>query len=403
MDYPTSDYIYEPLVDAKRTIRILELGPGPDGTPLQGTITHEEIGSSEPYKALSYAWGNDFQKPEHVKTPQGRVAITTSLYYALRDIRETSVSLRIWVDAVCINQDDMREKSHQVLLMKSVYETAVVVVVYLGEASEDSGLAMRTFRTIARYRDPLQSSTTTQKTYKDPDQLSLPANCSEGVPQLDYAAWTSMCCLTLRRWFERRWVVQEFVLARNVTFICGKDTLELQDFETALHCIRKTKDKFRLLRDQILTVCWSIIDERIYYHDGRKNHLFSLLYRHFYRRASNIYDLIISLTGLSSDASQIISKEHLYEMDEPEFVLFLGKRFVECKYGFAMLERAGIDPQNLDWPSWIPNWSLSGKSTPIRPQVSILRDKEQGNLSISEGQARFGHHFVIAEEMLNDT
>ncbi|KAM5350261.1 hypothetical protein ACJ41O_006766 [Fusarium nematophilum] len=64
----------------------------------------------------------------------------------MRDIRDPSAPKTIWVDAVCINQADTKEKSDQVQHMRSVYELADQVLAYLGEEAEDSNLAMAYIR-----------------------------------------------------------------------------------------------------------------------------------------------------------------------------------------------------------------------------------------------------------------
>jgi hypothetical protein len=58
--------------------------------------------------------------------------ITKNLGAALKDIRSSSEVVKLWVDAICINQDHLAEKNHQVKNMGSIYWMAERVLVWLG-------------------------------------------------------------------------------------------------------------------------------------------------------------------------------------------------------------------------------------------------------------------------------
>ncbi|KAK2061504.1 HET-domain-containing protein, partial [Colletotrichum caudatum] len=61
------------------------------------------------------------------------MAITINCANALRRLRFPGWARDVWVDAICINQEDSNERSHQVGIMQYIYATAIRVVVYLGE------------------------------------------------------------------------------------------------------------------------------------------------------------------------------------------------------------------------------------------------------------------------------
>ena len=87
------------------------------------------------YEALSYVWGSD-EKPFRVACNQkSGIPVTASLYHALRDLRLEDEIRTIWADAICINQHDVPERNHQVLLMDRVYKGAQKVVTYVGEGT----------------------------------------------------------------------------------------------------------------------------------------------------------------------------------------------------------------------------------------------------------------------------
>lgn len=72
--------------------------------------------------------------------------VTENLYVALQHLRLLDRSRILWVDAICINQDDQREREAQVAIMCEIYSGASRVLVWLGPAAEDSDLAMSFLR-----------------------------------------------------------------------------------------------------------------------------------------------------------------------------------------------------------------------------------------------------------------
>lgn len=103
------------------------------------------------YEALSYYWGSP-EKIHTITVGDGQLQITRNLHTALQSLRDYYIERIIWIDAVCINQDDAEEKGCQVQLMAEIYAKASRVVVWLenttgdpeidNEAYNDSALAL---------------------------------------------------------------------------------------------------------------------------------------------------------------------------------------------------------------------------------------------------------------------
>lgn len=87
--------------------------------------------------ALSYVWGFS-SKAVPINLDGFKIPVTQNLEYALRYPRRQTQPRRIWVDAVCINQADLDERSKQVSRMKNIYQQAFNVVIWLGEENEPS-------------------------------------------------------------------------------------------------------------------------------------------------------------------------------------------------------------------------------------------------------------------------
>lgn len=124
---------YIQLNQTRREIRLLELEPGQFGEDLILVLRIESLDWELPaYHALSYAWGQNVSSQKALvngkETPIGH-----NLDCALRHIRCNLVGpMLMWVDALCINQHDLNERSSQVLLMKDIFSSAERVLIYLG-------------------------------------------------------------------------------------------------------------------------------------------------------------------------------------------------------------------------------------------------------------------------------
>ncbi|PQE30621.1 heterokaryon incompatibility protein [Rutstroemia sp. NJR-2017a WRK4] len=131
---------YSPLAD--KQIRILTILPGQHPTPISISLEHATLSPNAAYTALSYTWG-DPTAPQHsitvypttdpsLQTPQ-RLPITLTCFCALHRLRHPSSPRRFWIDAICINQSSLSERSSQVQQMGLVYKYADAVHIYLSE------------------------------------------------------------------------------------------------------------------------------------------------------------------------------------------------------------------------------------------------------------------------------
>ena len=100
------------------------------------------------YEALSYAWGQHIF-PELLHTHKGILKITENLALALRSLRFKDRVRYLWVDAVCINQNDSTEKSRQVAMMSIIYKSARRVICWLGLEDESISDTMETLKRLA--------------------------------------------------------------------------------------------------------------------------------------------------------------------------------------------------------------------------------------------------------------
>ena len=129
------------------TIRLLDVQPVPrnaiEGTPLKCTLQVISLDREHDFTALSYVWGDPREK-RSILCDSALFEVTTNCYSALWHLSKKLQGLVVWVDAICIDQEDKnKEKSRQLPLMEQIYTKARKVYVWLGEGDKRSDQVMR--------------------------------------------------------------------------------------------------------------------------------------------------------------------------------------------------------------------------------------------------------------------
>jgi hypothetical protein len=126
----------------KHEIRLLELLPSPDfHSEIHCRIFHSSLDNHPPYEALSYVWG-DSKATTSIQAHGRPHQVTTNLELALRYLQLPEERRVLWIDAICISQQDILEKNDQVALMRGINLGAEKVVDWLGE-EEDAAIAVK--------------------------------------------------------------------------------------------------------------------------------------------------------------------------------------------------------------------------------------------------------------------
>jgi hypothetical protein len=128
------------------SFRLLSLLPGLDNSPIECTLRHTRRSAPfQPYEALSYAWG-DPNLTSEILVNGLPLSITRNLEHALRSLRQDSAqdgaARTLWVDAICIDQSQVFERNHQVAQMDKIYAGAERVIIWFGDPSDDSDMAI---------------------------------------------------------------------------------------------------------------------------------------------------------------------------------------------------------------------------------------------------------------------
>lgn len=228
---PLDAHVYSPLKSAQT--RILRLHPS--GKHSNGDTRNEQLhadlvivnlhilegvlidGTDQniSYQALSYSWGRP--KLSDVLVCNGKaMLISNQNAAALRALRHHSEIRNLWIDALCINQEDKNEKSKQVAQMLAIYRKAQMVQVWLGQSDRDSMIAFAYARKLPALEDNLSKHR----------QIEHMPTCTDHLRDL----LLTLICLFGKPWLGRTWIRQEVYAARQLVVRCGSDEMSWQDF-----------------------------------------------------------------------------------------------------------------------------------------------------------------------------
>ncbi|KAJ4993393.1 heterokaryon incompatibility protein [Stagonosporopsis vannaccii] len=224
-------HIYSPLPPGE-FFRSLALEPGSGDEPLRCTIRVSAIADTD-YIALSYVWGSGV-KDQRIYCDNEIVSITTNLFQALRRLRRQDEVRHLWADSVCIDQDNITEKSLQVALMGQIYRNARRVLIYMGSDPDKHGPKLASLLNDTYHM--IQCEIANMKISK---WNSFPDLHEE--KEMSFAhdeRWRSYVALFEQPWFERGWVVREAGLAREGMIIWGDSECSWKSLMYTAHWIQ---------------------------------------------------------------------------------------------------------------------------------------------------------------------
>ncbi|KAH8755468.1 heterokaryon incompatibility protein-domain-containing protein [Hyaloscypha sp. PMI_1271] len=230
-------YRYQPL-QGQDAIRMVELLPGIPGALIRVALHHRTLSDLPTCSAVSYEWGSNVR--ELVIFCDDRVLkVTANLSLLLSKFRSSDSSQLLWIDAICINQEDLDERSQQVQLMGKIYKNAAVVLMWIGDQTPYTGDAIPIFR-------HLPGLLHTFKLNPGLDELDflpyaahqdLDSSAKEYLWNIRQSSWAGMIDLLSRGYFDRLWVVQEIVLSSKAAVVCGNHQIEWKIFYKTAMCL----------------------------------------------------------------------------------------------------------------------------------------------------------------------
>lgn len=218
-------YEYVPLDLVTHEIRILTLYPAKDfNKPIVVDVAHAPLYSDLIYSALSYTWGSS-ELTHCIRAAGGRMNITKNLDTALRHLRARHNAnwCAVWVDAVCIDQSDEREKSLHIPRMQKIYEAAYGVFIWLGGQNPIPSQTVD-------FLQELNSPELTVLDVSGTDDVLYPLKQTQRLAD----AWADLYRFFQASFFARKWIIQEIASASVPTVLLnGHSALAWRNIQVA--------------------------------------------------------------------------------------------------------------------------------------------------------------------------
>ncbi|KKY15655.1 putative heterokaryon incompatibility protein [Diplodia seriata] len=227
MPQTQAPYRYKRLTSTATT-RLVQIQPSTaSGAGLVVDIVEAFPSGRVEYDALSYTWGTAApDKPVVVaNNVDRRLLVTDNLARAMRRFRHPTETVSLWIDQLCIDQSNDRERSRQVAMMGTIYRAARKVIVWLGGDDDGSQSQPVNLRPGLRLAGQIL-----EKLREDPGlKFDWSTSCGgsggggAALPRAGNKPWQALAAILRRPWFGRMWVIQEVVLSSCIEVYCGRE------------------------------------------------------------------------------------------------------------------------------------------------------------------------------------
>jgi hypothetical protein len=373
-----------PPISATSQIRLLRLGE-------PSKVAHFNLLELPKFAALSYSWGKHAYSSQLPMSNGQTLQISTTVLQAISRLKDDHEYKYLWIDQVCINQQDIEERGYQVSLMAEIYSKADAVIVWLGE--DEQKLAPKLQRLVDIYVPESRPERHLCISRMDcADLLSTQGGRSRsGQSSVFGPREMSIVSEVLSNpWFRRAWVVQEVALAQTIKLLLGAHTFSLPDVNylvslTAL-TERETDDdplSGTKIRYSTGFECFHrTIHQREQYHARMSYERFLPFLCRIAGscEATDPRDLIYAFLGLYKrdygllmEPDYAISTATAFTMAAKALIAQSNTLEVLCAITGTNSSTPSTDsplpndPEpSLTLPSWVPNWTLKPATRPLR-------------------------------------
>jgi Heterokaryon incompatibility protein (HET) len=397
---PRDAFKYTPLDVKANEIRLLTVLPRRWDTPgvLHCSLRNHTLNPRLEYHGLSYAWKDisldENDRNEKIVVNDSWMVVGRNLAAALRARQSHEFcSIPLWVDALCINQDDTAERNAQILRMHDIYAQASLVAVWLGPEQDGSALALDFIREISADSRQLEGWVQSMNSALVRDSSLFMGVLSGGLTRrVNTPKWHALHKLLQRSWWKRMWIVQETVAAKQLMFFCGSKTLDTQDLTQFLDALSKSAamyvpllsliegivldyDTFSLARAYLRPTTWSTIS------------LLQALYRTGMALCTDPRDKIFAVLNLAYDGAKIVpNPDYTIPVDQVYKQLAVSLIKETGRLDILSLANLPVYPRQLDMPvpSWVPDWTFRVTST-INSRIAAVRKvwADKGSIAVA--------------------
>lgn len=354
-------YQYSPIENEKGTMRLLILRGGA-GNEIHCELVNSTIDDHAlPFEAVSYTWGPEF-RANSIRVGGKMMSVTFHLSLILRDLRRRDADRVIWVDAVCINQQDAIEKGNQVAQMKQIYKSAKCVLFCICRPTDYNNLLIdslwqlenhlrRTMSFDSQVLDAswryVQSATACRQL--DPKSRDFDESMQRQIKALTTLQSQGLEYILSQPWFHRVWILQEVANATNAIVYCGNKSVSAAIFALSPKLLDA---KIRSGDDGFVAEVFSLMpgpSRRDAFQD-----LYSLLQRFRGSQATVERDRIYALFGICQDVHidtklnpDYVDSERDVVLDTISYICQMDKSAVEDSH-FDSISDLLVELDHLD-------------------------------------------------------
>jgi hypothetical protein len=358
------------------SIRLISLHSGEGASEIQISLREVRSRDEPEYEALSYTWATedgDTALSSTVYCEGAPIQVTKNCEDALRRLRNRDGERILWVDAICINQADDKERGHQVSQMRDIYSKATQVLIWLGSASDDidetsglpvSGMFMEYIGSMAaevrRYEFPIEDSR--NDSHSSPLYRELLSQGYEGVLTGRHGPlYRGFQNITSRSWWGRIWVIQEAAVAKSAILICSEHTADYYDFYTLYRLLEVDSNSqanfawntFTQPRRHLGCMHLAKLPANL---KNRLSIVFEVLSSVRLLEASDPRDIIFGILGVSETFKSTLPSPD-YCKTPTEIYTQVTEAFLSGSQSLDILNSASGEDSALELPSWVSDWS----------------------------------------------
>ncbi|KAM5359764.1 hypothetical protein ACJA88_015046 [Fusarium oxysporum] len=374
-------------------IRVMTLSRGSGSDPVVCGLKKIRFGGQpssgevSSYDALSYVWGSE-EDPEFINLCQNRFAITQNLFEALVYLRLPDSDRTLWIDAICINQQDIVEKETQIKLMHQIYGYAKRVLSWIGTA--DAG-SHRIFENLHRMQDMVQDI------FPLAGRPIFGTTLTLGDQEVSNRDETALRELLDRPYWFRAWIFQEMKFASSLIVKCGADEVPYEWLE-AFHiqkqhsCVGgETTTSFVDNLDSSLPLLHTDQSFSYYFLD-------CLLNKHCQERHDSIFafwNLFPDDIKRSIPINYTISPDELLLQSARAIINSTRSLYIFVIKGRQVPPTDTKEHWQTTMPSWCPYLATPRNSFVIKPQSMPSVFAEEATVSFSTNNKLLVRGFVI--------
>lgn len=342
--------------------------PGETNDALACSLKHVRSLHDHEFEAVSYVWGES--PKSHVLHCGGSVIeITPNVDRILRRLRHPDRLRRLWIDAICINQDDVAERSRQVRNMQDIYSAAKQVIIWLGGEDINDILAFDSLKRLEAYWKPGNDNWLRMGWYRDRAGKTFSGGAHMWMPT-DIER-LHLVNLLLRDWFRRTWVIQEAASAKRAVVLYGTQSMPWEAFADLYmrlgeHFLPVTQLGGETARQSLENI--TAIENTRRSHTGPLSmSLFHILVATSFSQCKDPRDKIFAVVGLAKDGVEKKDITLDYTVGE--------EKVLEAFKDFAIIDsNRNKDLRTLSCssgtadsylPSWVPGWRRIENSHPF--------------------------------------